>query len=840
MIYRKSKIIVLAAFFFLLFGTSVEANSRWEYSVTESLTAQKINTNSTIAIFDYDQKTIQLPTRPLPGAIEFTSDGSIEYAVIGPNGITAFSFDGEQMIENPLLSIDGGLDNPVSFALSTMPTPTICVAEENGDLIKQYRYDSGSPSLAISGLERILSVSSYRTGEIIAMSQEKATFLVPIDNQLMPVPGLTAEGLIDPIAIATGDDYETAVLMDGGVKWFSFDGSTLIHNPIMSYSGNFEDPLTITASGQSFAIIEQGEVELYSYNSQNMAVSFTASVPDLNNPVGVALRPGTKDMVVIDKKGINDFELRYFMYDGSGMIENLFLAQTVSSLLRGDQYQQRGVVISEAQEPIADYANWLRIRANIDLPNDTGIKWYLASSGTEETPHWYPAWRADRINNDLIIRKYHDDSWKLYRGDINDIFPKHDTNESYPPVTLDPDEENPETKNILETLWVPIAEEHKGGQVRWKAEMYTNDKSVTPKIITEVFASQNDLSVVWEANATPFAPVIEDVDDNIGDDDHDNEHETDIGDDDPADYAIPTIERKDGWIYSTTPTIYWSFQDPDGDSDSQSAYQVRLLNLAIVGPSDLANVEDIPGAIIYDSLPQQGSETSYQIGTSGNSVDPGPMWLSGNYSFAVQVRTWDKNSAESPWSAPALDTGEGIDIFNVLAFERPRIVELVNPPEDNGEGESYGPEIENPATHRMVPQNASIGDLPIFKAGTWVTVRLDGVGPIDPEEIRAVFRYEVDGSRYVILNSQIQYCDNYTQTHNENQQFDIKFFTEAPIEMFPDGTLVKMYAGGRSVEGIDAGKTIKHLPPYADGVAVSSGTAYEMWYVVLQGSKRDD
>lgn len=797
MIFRKfSCFLVIVAF--IITGSSVEAYSRWEYLVNEPLSEEYVDLDNTVADIDYDKQEIRLPVRPIPDAIQFSNDGSMEYAVFTENGLSAFAFDGEEMVENPLISFTG-FEDPVSFAMSSVPSPTIYVAEHSGSLIRQYRYGESSPSLGIAGLERVLSVSAYDTGEIVVLDKSKIQAYASVDNILIKIPALSINSATDPIAVATGSNYETAVLSEDGVKWFSFDGSELVENPFMGIAGIFVEPVTFAATDQSFAVLDEGKISLYDYSSsQNMVVMVT-ELTDLNSPQGVALRPGTWDMVVLDQKYVGSYNLRYFMFDGTEMVENPFLAQNVESILKGSGYINKGWITSKTTYTESSYADWLRIRANIELPDDTGIVWYITNTSNT----WCPLWKAERSEGIINIYKYLDEQWVVYQGDPNDIYPLDSANESYPSI-----------ENLNQTLWIPVNEQD--NSIRWKAEMYTNNKKVTPKIIT-----RNNLSVVWEANAKPDAPSLNDPDDGVVDPY-------------PEDYTLPKLERKEGWIYSTTPMISWKFSDHD-EGDSQSAYQVRMLDRSIVNHENIDNVEEIEGAIIYDSDKQLSLEYNHRIETSENPLYRGPMWETGGYEFTVQVRVWDKVGVPSPWSTPTFDFLNA-DSFNVLAFERPRVVEVVDPPDSGDKGESHGPKIDDLDTHKVIKENSTKQELPKFRAGTWVTVRLDGVGPIDPEKIIVVFGYNIDDKTHVIPQDQVEI--EKTGEFKESQQFDLKFFTDAPVKLFPDGTVVKMYAGGESIANIDAGKTILFLPPYAEGAAVSSSTAYGSWYVVLQGSEK--
>ncbi|MBC7106734.1 MAG: hypothetical protein H5T97_12445, partial [Firmicutes bacterium] len=153
-----------------------------------------------------------------------------------------------------------------------------------------------------------------------------------------------------------------------------------------------------------------------------------------------------------------------------------------------------------------------------------------------------------------------------------------------------------------------------------------------------------------------------------------------------------------------TPTFTWSFSDPD-PGDAQSAFEVLVTKQA-------------DGSQVYDSGKIAGSGTSFILPTSLDPAAPGPLRASGDYRFRVQVRVWDASGLASDWSIA--------QAFNVLAFERPRVKEIVSP----AAGQTP-PDPASPATHIVIRPGMGAAGLPATKAGGRVTLLVDSVGPID-------------------------------------------------------------------------------------------------------------
>ena len=261
----------------------------------------------------------------------------------------------------------------------------------------------------------------------------------------------------------------------------------------------------------------------------------------------------------------------------------------------------------------------------------------------------------------------------------------------------------------------------------------------------------------------------------------------------------PTLPDYGDCFGVTTPELTWTFSDDDHPvpGDKQSAYQVQVAKA-----SDLSVVLDT-GKVLSDL-------NSYTVPTSIAPDSPGPLWASGTNEFVYRVKVWDMPDAESPWSL----WGD----FCVLAFERPRVSEIVSAPA----GEPK-PASDDPASHIVILEAATAESLPKAKAGTKIGILLDSVGSIDTAGARFP---------YLATSATLAGPPNVVQTNGINDRWLVEFWADPNKDVCPDGTVVTMEYEGDTA----AGEHIElFLPPYADGVVQISGTVFEDWMVILRG-----
>jgi hypothetical protein len=320
-----------------------------------------------------------------------------------------------------------------------------------------------------------------------------------------------------------------------------------------------------------------------------------------------------------------------------------------------------------------------------------------------------------------------------------------------------------------EELW---AEVPPGRDVKWKAVLKTNNIYTTPKI--KAF-TQDGVAVLLEASATPNNPII-----------------------DPVGEAC---------FVTATPAFTWEYTDPDGDP--QGYYQVKIAkksgDVGEVLIYESGKIKDTEGVL-------DGGKGSYSLAASTKPDAAGPLWNSGEYEFTIQVKVWDVYGIESSWSEPVE--------FCVVAFERPRIAEIVSPPDGQA-----APDLLDLSTHLVITPEMEEEELPRAKAGARVKLLVDSIGPL--AELTTV------KFPYLTLESTVKnpVVSHYPSGDNVNR-WEIDFWTDAGLKKCPTGTVVQMQlTGDAGSEGV----TMFDAPPYANGVLVTEGSIYEDWFVVLQG-----
>ncbi len=301
-----------------------------------------------------------------------------------------------------------------------------------------------------------------------------------------------------------------------------------------------------------------------------------------------------------------------------------------------------------------------------------------------------------------------------------------------------------------------------GISVKWKAELLTTNVIVTPKIKPEI---PGGIAVSWQAGTPPDKPVI-----------------------DPIGSACFT---------TSTPTITWRYTDPDGDPQYAYRFLVRR-------QSD--------DAVVYDSGKVIDGLARHTIVSSNSPDVPSALWSSGVYQFKAQVMVWDDFNMNSPWSDP-------VD-FCIVAFERPRIAEIVSAPDGQ-----VKPDPVDLSTHIVITPKMTIEQLPKVKAGSRVKLLIDNIGPIN--------NFSILKFPYLARESTVKMpVVNTYPTGTSINRWEIDFWTDANLEICPTGTVVKMQMTG---DAGDAGATMFNAPPYAAGVVETQGSIYEDWLVVLQG-----
>ncbi|KJS10693.1 MAG: hypothetical protein VR67_17590 [Peptococcaceae bacterium BRH_c8a] len=659
--------------------------------------------------------------------------------------------------------------NVVSFWPDGMLAYTVLKSNSVGF----YMFD-GTQMVEASSLEiplgkNPLALATYSTLPDIAVATPTELRSYVFDgNGMSRNPALETSGLTNAVSIGTRG-YDVAGLVDNNVKYFNFDGSGMTENTILEPCEALNNPLQLALVEDSYdmAILERNQVRYFNFDGAGMAENPTLAVTGLTNPKAFAVKE-TGEVTVIEGS-----EAKHYQFDGAGMVYNSALS--VSGLtdltavafrpgtwdrviVDGTQlkyYAFNGsemVYIPELSVTVNDlliggsytpqgiaqslgYSGGVTNRVRVRARHNLPINTSVTWWVTADGTNWTQSWRVRNDGVNDYCEVYNGGTWTLI-GDAGMALPENDATE----------------------LWVELSP---GINVRWQAVLETADTSVTPKIIGGVIPA-----VVIETDHTPEKPTV-----------------------DPG----PV-----GCYAKTTPTITWTFSDPDA-GDTQLAYQVNIHR-----QSD--------GALIYDSGKLYGSDQEFTLPGSNQPDMPSALWSSGDYQYTARVRSWDSFDQESEWSGPA--------DFCVIALERLRVSKIVSPPLGQTE-----PDPADPATHIMVPDSLPVDQLPRIKAGSEVQILVDSIGPVDSLIARFPYlTYEAT------IKDGAQVSDNPSGSHVN--RWLAEFWTSPDKSEVPDGTIVQAY-----LEGDTAANSayLKTAAPYEINLARIEGSVFEDWMVIIQG-----
>lgn len=608
--------------------------------------------------------------------------------------------------------------------------------------------------------------------DVAILSQNGVSSFKFAGTDMAEVPHLSIQGLTNAVSITTIDDNIYSVLDEDKVKTYGFDGSTMVEINQLGIE-RLSNPVAISGTKEyNIAVIEENKVTWYGYTGDGMAeipaLSISTGFTDLKS---IAIAKGR--VTVVD-----DAEVKTFLFDGTRMSQVTALSvtsgltQPSAVAIRPGSYDLLIVDGTNVNYYSFDGEKMVKNELLSVVVDDiiTGGK-YVESAIVQSLPIM---WKADmlRVRANMILPAGTSITWSVTADGANWITRWRARGIETGTVVEVSDDNGYSWRSIGDVSVASVTSDTKelwaevipGNAVMWRAELATTNKDVTP-VITGIAGT----AVKWEVNNKPKPPIVH----------------------------VP----EEGWYYTTTPTFYWDFVDED-EGDYQTAFQLEVRRQSDDG-------------LVFDSGKINSSETSFTLPTSNLPHIEGPLWQSGTYAFYVRVKVWDMEDVESEWSMPGY--------FKVLAYERPRIAEIVSAPP-----EQEIPEKGDDSSHIMILSGMRAADLPKVKAGSKVTVVLDSVGPIlnDAASI-AIFPY--NDSQAIIENAERLYDSGYPIN-----RWYVSFYTDAEITKVPAGTVVKMQTHGAGSEG---GTTVFNMPPYADGVVVTEGSVYEDWFVVLEGSE---
>lgn len=115
--------------------------------------------------------------------------------------------------------------------------------------------------------------------------------------------------------------YEYAVVVENGVKFFSFDGAGMVENPFLSI-GSITNPLGVALreDQQSIWVLTDTELKRYDYNGSGMVYNPFLSITGLSNPISISAQPADDFVAILSKDGEGKGVISYFGKDENGQI----------------------------------------------------------------------------------------------------------------------------------------------------------------------------------------------------------------------------------------------------------------------------------------------------------------------------------------------------------------------------------------------------------------------------------------------------------------------------------------------------------------------------------------
>jgi hypothetical protein len=412
-----------------------------------------INSANTTAYVDTINHEIRLPEAGSFRKISFAGE-SYDYVVLTEDSAIHYSFNGEEMVENPIASVNN-LVNPLSVFSAAYPDVIVSTKTQ----VTHYSFTgtdmTENPALSIAGLTSVASIAS-RNNDISVLQGNQADYYAFDGLEMANVPNLSIGGLNNPVEVALFQDtYDVAVLEQDKVRFYYFTGTEMTEAPDLALSG-FANPLkSISVDQGTVSIIEGNQVKTYLFDGSEYSYVDALSITDsLSSPSCLALRPGSRDMIIVDNN-----EVKYFMFDGDELVYNPSLSKQIADF-SPIGYITNAVVQSNL---VMSSATASRVTAHCEVPPGTSITWSVYAGS------WTPVWRIGGASTPIVEYTPNGHVWVA----------------------------------SPESLW---KEHSETSCVGWRAELRTSNPSVTPKI--KAPNPGTDTAVMLEKNSKPAVNLV--------------------------------------------------------------------------------------------------------------------------------------------------------------------------------------------------------------------------------------------------------------------------------------------------------------------------------------------
>ncbi len=762
---KRILLIVVSFLFILCYPSIVQAKTSYEYVIIPEKTSSMINTGKTTAEINHENNEITLKKILQGRDISFLGE-DYDYVVLNGNTVTHYRLSGGTMNEFYVQEI-AEISNPLAVVASGS-YPDMIVA--NPEEIVHYSFDGAdkieNPSLSIQGFSYITNISS-RGIDTAVLSSEGLDYYAFTGLEIARVGGLSIDSskLNNPLDVALfSDNYNVAIMEKDKIRIFNFNGDNLTENTLMAISSGGEELKSISYIDGKLTCVRGNDIISYLYDGSDFQEVGALSLIGnsyINNPTCVSLRPESHDLIVSDDTGV-----QYFMFDGTNMVYNPSLSKTISGLSsKVVGYVKEGVVVSNT---INDIFTSARVMASCTVPENTYITWLLSTDGGS---NWIYSWRIRGTAGGQVIERSIDDSGTIW-GNVTDY------------------------KELWEKFSV------KKNNICWKAELKTEDESITP-VIKASSNPETSPAVILEVNKK-------------------------------LEIVLPPQEPIGGGCHiNMTPKIKWNYTD-DSEAGLQEAYMVKIVG-------DTGEVYWYPEKTEeqieenYTSYSDRKNNYHIMLPYEDEST-PSNIFKSGEFKFQVKVKVFDGVE----WS-----NEQSRDICFV-AMERARIADLAAPAGIN----QYEGIEKGAGGTPVVIKKEGMGEegLPATKAGGMVTLLVDTIGNVNLDKTNEgtmQFIYKTSDNQ-IIKGGPIEVKEKYTSTYgtNKNSIYEIKFFTDSSKKINPDDNVVGMILKGNGGDGTVGGTAKFNISKEEEsgyktkGIVSVDGTLLGEWTVVLNGSKQ--
>ncbi len=376
----------LAILLLLLVLMPIKAHaSTWEWAEDFTTNASVNTTLSDAYVYIHPGGGyVELPTKGAAGSIQLKED-SYDQVIVTSAGIEYFSFDGSELLKNPVLSVntDG------SGIAIRQDSYSMFVATDKE--VTRLEFDGGGMSendfLKITGRKNIVSISSQPYNDEIAMLQKSADGSGIIEYFALSTDeggGLTMESLVSFTATGVGTPINVAVVpetmdivyaTDSAVIYYHFDTDSMsyIQNPFLSVTG-LSDIKGLGIYDGGYAVLRADKKEHYLFTGEEMAKVEALSHDVPVGAVSIALKPDSYDYAVLDNLG----KTHYYNFDGEGYVLNEALSAQGAPVITG-YYSPRSYISKPIS--IENELKSLVLTVSETKPEATNIRYYLRIDG---------------------------------------------------------------------------------------------------------------------------------------------------------------------------------------------------------------------------------------------------------------------------------------------------------------------------------------------------------------------------------------------------------------------------------------------------------------------------